>query len=325
MKFLFLSLLGVLPMQAQETEFSGIITNQDGKPVADANVCIYRPNYDTGVRDFEYMGITNGEGRYSVKVEETNCTYNMSVEAEGYPIYVINTPFAVKNGVISASPDFTPKDISLWSRLDFIADQQATIFLPVAPDASWGRYYRFDRYEEWGVIFQREMNPQANVPYVIFPNHDFSIDVSDYDVISLIETTPYDAVEGWGFNGSYQSKDFLFGSMRAYIIDSTPDCWDGHIPYPARVGAFRAYLIAYHTMSVTYGEPRCIFIDEQTGIDDVTVTKTTSPIFDLQGRRLRSASPLGSSKNGKPEKGVYIQDGKKRIVRFARKGQEGER
>ena len=301
MKFLFLSLLGVLPMQAQETELSGIITNQDGKPVADANVCIYRPNYDTGVRDFEYMGITNGEGRYSVKVEETNYTYNMSVEAEGYPIYVINTPFAVKNGVISASPDFTPKDISLWSRLDFIADQQATIFLPVAPDASWGRYYRFDRYEEWGVIFQREMNPQANVPYVIFPNHDFSIDVSDYDVISLIETTPYDAVEGWGFNGSYQSKDFLFGSMRAYIIDSTPDCWDGHIPYPARVGAFRAYLIAYHTMSVTYGEPRCIFIDEQTGIDDVPAPESTYLIFDLQGRQL----------NGEPKKGIYIQNGKK--------------
>ena len=36
----------------------------------------------------------------------------------------------------------------------------------------------------------------------------------------------------------------------------------------------------------------------------------TANTYNLQGR-LRSASPLGSSKNGKPEKGVYIQDGKK--------------
>ena len=39
----------------------------------------------------------------------------------------------------------------------------------------------------------------------------------------------------------------------------------------------------------------------------------TDRYFDLQGRLLRSASPLGSSKNGKPTKGVYIYNGKKVI------------
>ena len=43
-----------------------------------------------------------------------------------------------------------------------------------------------------------------------------------------------------------------------------------------------------------------------SGIASMTAAKaTTSPIFDLQGRRL----------SGKPEKGIYIQDGKKRIVK----------
>jgi hypothetical protein len=40
----------------------------------------------------------------------------------------------------------------------------------------------------------------------------------------------------------------------------------------------------------------------------------TAPVYDLQGRRIRSASPLGSSKNG-PQKGIMIQGGKKILVR----------
>ena len=38
-----------------------------------------------------------------------------------------------------------------------------------------------------------------------------------------------------------------------------------------------------------------------SGIASMTAAEPTTPIFDLQGRRL----------SGKPEKGVYIQDGKK--------------
>ena len=82
-------------------------------------------------------------------------------------------------------------EIVMTNRLDFRVDQQATIILPETPDPSWGRYYRLDhRYyegDEYVVIFVHETTPQANVPYVIFPERDFSIDLTKYDKESLPE------------------------------------------------------------------------------------------------------------------------------------------
>ena len=83
-------------VQSEVVNHEGIVTDQDGKPIAGASVCIYRPNYETGVCDFEFRGITDAEGCYSVRVEESNCLYNMSVKAEGFPCHVVNNPFAVK-------------------------------------------------------------------------------------------------------------------------------------------------------------------------------------------------------------------------------------
>ncbi|MBR1645078.1 MAG: hypothetical protein IJ692_05995 [Alloprevotella sp.] len=55
-------------------------------------------------------------------------------------------------------------------------------------------------------------------------------------------------------------------------------------------------------------------IAEPTGISDVDVSQAarhSSTIYDLQGRRVRSALPLGSSKNGQIPKGLYIVGGRK--------------
>ena len=42
-----------------------------------------------------------------------------------------------------------------------------------------------------------------------------------------------------------------------------------------------------------------------TGIDNHSAASSSSLLYDLQGRRL----------NGKPEKGLYIQNGRKQVVR----------
>jgi len=66
----------------------------------------------------------------------------------------------------------------------------------------------------------------------------------------------------------------------------------------------------------------CFFSDEQlikpTSIKDWTddndkIRLQGDCLFDLQGHRLRSASPLGSFKNGQCKKGVYIRDGRKYV------------
>lgn len=298
-------------VMSEVVNHEGTVTDQDGNPIRGACVCIYRDNND-GYREFEFKGTTDPNGCYSIKVEESNCTYGMSVEADGFTSHVVNTSFAVKEGVKMAFIQ-APKDITLWERLDFKANKQATIILPDTPDASWGRYYRMDRQDGWDVIFEREEVPKANTPYVIFPDYDFTIDLSRYDITNLPEPgyvmslLDINSPVEWGFHGSYRNTDFIFNNY-IKIFDTTSDCWSGLAPYPARIGAFRAYLVASSATSTHYdaAEARFIFVGEQTGISDITETKsTTSMLYDLQGRLLQ----------GKPEKGMYIKNGKKYMTR----------
>ena len=296
-----------LEVQSEVAYYDGTVTDLEGKPVANAKINVYRPNFETGIRDFDFAATADAEGHYSVRVEESNCTYNLTVEAESYPIYTVNTPFEVKKNNLG----FQPKSISLCNDLEFTANQIATICLPEAPESNWGRYYRMDRREGNTIIFEREETPQANVPYVIFPNIDFSIDISRYDLVRLAEAdfSPLSAGEDgkeWEFHGSYGSRDFQVGGLLCRIFDTTPDCCDGQSPNPQRVGACRAYLFASSNAVAQYGTPRFLFVGEQTGISDVEhASQQAGTCFDLQGRRL----------SGVPQRGMYIRDGRKYVVK----------
>ncbi len=308
-KLLFLFLLGALPMQAQESEesyFEGTVTNQDGQPIQGANVCIYRPSSKTGVNEVEYHATTDVDGNYKVTVKKSETPYyfyNMTVEAEGYPGYVTTWEFTL-DGSFSL---FFPKDITLWNRLDFKKDQKSTIILPDTPDPMLGRYYRYDHLEGGrSVVFVREEAPQANVPYVIFPNSDFSIDLVQYDLDNLPEPTfvPFDPDDSYNPYGLYGSYTSYVGHI--FVLDNTPDCSKGEVtnvvekPNLPRVGPFRAYLYAGLGTTTDF-ESNCLFVGEQTGVSSITSTTDVSVFFDLQGRRL----------NAEPKHGVYIKNGKK--------------
>ena len=304
---LVLFLLGILPMQAQESNvfnFEGTVTNQDGNPVPGASICIYRPNDETGVNEVEYYGTTDAEGHYVVSVTKNSnpyYSYNMSVNAVGYPNFVVRTPFTAGGSFY----DYYPKETTLWNRLDFKKDQKSTIILPATPDPSLGRYYRYDHLEGTGgqtVVFVREDEPKANVPYVIFPNNDFSIDLNEYDYATLPEPSfvplvPDQIYNPYGLYGTYSS---IVG--RFYVFDNTPDCCKGEAPNSPRVGPFRAYLYASMGTTTEF-DSSCVFVGEQTGIESMNNVQRTmnNVLFDLQGRRIQ----------GSPKHGVYIQNGKK--------------
>ena len=304
--YLFIFFLGVQHLHAQEPEIvnlEGHVTDQDGNAVSGANVCVYRPNFQTGVNEVEYYGTTDMDGHYVVSVEKNSnpyYSYNMSVKAENYPDYVATTYFTLDGSFYS----FFQKEVVLWNRLDYIKNQQATIILPEAPDPSFGRYYRYDHLEGAGglsVVFKREEEPKANVPYIIFPNEDFSIDLKQYTHISLPEPgyvllVPEDSIRGYGFYGTYVGTD---GDGHFLVIDSTPDCWDGKAPNPPRVGPFRAYLRAARSSSI-------VFDDGQTGILSNSKSKDSigKSLYDLQGR------PTNKHANG-----IYIQNRKKVLVK----------
>ena len=208
------------------------------------------------------------------------------------------------------------KEITTEDLVTFTQGQMATIILPTEPDASKGKYYKLDRHEEGKIIFEQELQPQARVPYIIVPNEDFSIDLSTMD----LEGLSHDAVsiEGISFIGSYSHEEFSYQEgFYIDIIDTTPDCLDDWFGSgKAIVGPLRAYLQVNWDDPYTQGgtkDPQkikeIVLKDHGTGLNEIQDSKSKiqneSVIFDLQGRRI----------SGKPARGIYIEDGKKRMVK----------
>ena len=292
--------------------FAGTLSDQDGKPVSCALVSLYCYSYETQSILAEYTAESNANGQYSVCVDQSERGYFLKVSAPGFPCYQVNHIFFLSDPLdITVAPP--TEDITLYNKLCFRKGQQATIILPEAPDPSWGRYYRLDRRENiQDIIFEREYSPLPNVPYVIFPERDFTIDLSTYDTEVLPEPgfvsfPDNDANRPLGLYGTYQSCYAYIPEAPAWfntILDTTPDCEKKTKNGLPRVGAFRAYLVAY-AAKPKFDEPRLIFAGEQTGIDEVVMPHATGIIVDLQGRRLSQ----------KPERGVYIQGGRKVVIK----------
>ncbi len=201
--------------------------------------------------------------------------------------------------------------------VSYIQGQMATIILPVVPDASKGRYYRLDRCENGQIIFEGEPNPKAHVPYIIVPYEDFNIDLTKMDLNGLHCDTV--STEGVSFIGSFNCETFGC-KERCYIdiVDTTPDCLVcGANLKMAIIGSLRACLIVKWDDPYSQGGTRgikdkleIILHDDETGIAEMKNDRAKSErfndgIYDLQGRRLLS----------KPTKGLYMQNGKKIIVK----------
>ena len=198
----------------------------------------------------------------------------------------------------------------------FSKNQVATIILPITPDASKGKYYRLDKCEDGKIVFEQELQPQAHIPYIIVPDEDFSIDPSTMDLAGLSPDTV--SIEGISFIGSYSHEEFSYQEgFYIDIIDTTPDCLDDWFGSgKAIVGPLRAYLQVNWDDPYTQGgtkDPQkikeIVLKDHGTGINEIQDSKSKiqneSVIFDLQGRRI----------SGKPARGIYIEDGKKRMVK----------
>ena len=224
---------------------------------------------------------------------------------------------------------YSQSDVYMVSKADLIAQttpvtftsgQMATIILPTTPDASKGKYYRLDRYEDGQIIFEQELQPQAHIPYIIVPSEDFSIDINNMELEGLqsdtvsIEVTFEGQAESQSicFIGSYVSEELeQQEGCCIRIIDTTPDCsfsYSGETGKGAfLVGALRAYLTwddpIDHGGAKGRGDMEIVLRDYGTNIK----THSNSPLkgenkYDLSGRKIV---------NGKLH-GIYIENGQKR-------------
>ena len=195
----------------------------------------------------------------------------------------------------------------------FTENQMATIILPTAPDAGKGKYYRLDKCEDGKIIFEQEKQPQAHIPYIIVPSEDFSIDTSTLDLAGLRPDTV--SIAGIHFIGSYSREEPVCQEgWYIDIIDTTPDCGFaplGETGKGAFIGALRAYLTVNwddpinHSGSKGPGDKLEIVLkDNGTSLTPYPSPVREGSIYDLQGRKLPD----------KPERGIYIEDGKKKAL-----------
>ena len=208
---------------------------------------------------------------------------------------------------------YSQSDVYMVSKADLIAQttpvtftagQMATIILPTTPDASKGKYYRLDRYEDGQIIFEQELQPQAHIPYIIVPNEDFSINLRTLDLAGCYRDTI--SVAGISFIGSYVSETFDYpDGFYIDFIDITSDC---RFDESCVIGALRAYLLVRWDDPYNQGGTRVpplnkreiVLRDDETGIKSLNVSVNhNDKIFNLAGQRL-----------SKPQKGIYIENGK---------------
>ena len=274
----------------------GTVCNQDSVPIPGALIQMKSTGWPTSV---EYSGESDDSGNYSIRIEEGNQAYLATVSAPGCATYT-------ETWLGTKVKDAPKMDFTLYDVVEYKAGRRATIMLPVAPDTSKGKYFRMDRTEGKQLIFERELSPQANVPYVIFPDMDFSIDLKSLDLTMKPGSTD---IPGVAFVGSYINYDFpLTDNQELLFMDETPDWGLEYVDIygwwfagGCRIAALRACIIE----DGWYGND-VVFHDNTNDITTIkNDTVENAVVYDLQGRQLTTT----------PQKGLYIVKGKKMLVK----------
>ena len=258
-----------------------------------------------GVRIIQGIGVTtwkDGECLFG-PVEPYKMAYTIPYEERNYRSMLVHFE---RNGEVLYDV-WPPKEAVSYTK-----GQMATIILPTEPDANKGKYYRLDRCEDGKIIFTEEFQPKAKVPYIIVPNEDFNIDLNTLDLEGLTKSSV--SVGGVSFIGSYNHAEF--NCEEGYyidIIDKTTDCHvdDANLRM-VTIGALRAYLKVSWDDPYRQGGTRgvrnklaIVLEDNPNSIAKVKSENDNDGIYDLQGRHLLS----------KPAKGLYMQNGKKFMVK----------
>jgi hypothetical protein len=260
---------------------SGTVADENGDGVAGATVTLTSNDGEQSA----YEAATDAEGRYSVRIEEGNKLYKARVFAPGHTLYQDDA----ENRPVLDNPVW---NYTIYGSVTYPANKRSTIILPVAPDATVGRYYRLDRKEGNRIVFVREPMPQANIPYVLFAERDYVVSLEGMDL--TVQPGRVD-IEEVSFVGSY------LNSASYYVtLENTPLCLDD----VSETGwAMHAWLWMYWMLSDNH---ELVFEEQVSGIQTAAAPGPAPSLLvlhDLQGRRLQTP----------PRKGVYISEGKKSV------------
>ncbi|MCR5643072.1 MAG: carboxypeptidase-like regulatory domain-containing protein [Prevotella sp.] len=287
---------------------TGQVIDQDGCSVPDAKVKM--DSWSAGYH-IVYENSTNDNGKYSIRIGEGERYYSARVSAPGHASYIDNFSMLAKENPV--------RNFMLRNAIYYKAGHKATIIMPTAPSGSWGKYFRMERMDGNRLIFERELSPKANVPYIIIPEKDFTVDLRDLDMSTEPDTV---TLAGWldennrysykiKFVGSFTNRNFFTTDNESCLFfDDEAECgweertdYNNHIRFIPRIGTLHACIIVdkVYDIEVEYHDQTNRVTSHASNTDN-----NPNHLYDLQGRRIQ----------GEPQgKGVYIRNGKKYVMK----------
>ena len=182
------------------------------------------------------------------------------------------------------------------------ADTYGTIVLPFTPDAETLKgytFYELTDVETDALTFDEVLSPVAGKPYLLTSNDAAKKLTAEAESTVAIEPAATE-VGGWMMTGTYESVVFTDADELANLY-----CISGNQFKQATskltMNPFRAYFVGDGSVnSITLrgdeGTTRVISLNNESS--------ASNTLFDLQGRRVEHA-----------EQGIYIQNGKKVLVK----------
>jgi len=281
---------------------TGQVLDQDGRSISGAKV-----QMDSNASGYHiaYENSSNDDGNYSIRIGEGERAYRARVSAPGYASYIDNYAMLAKENPV--------RNFILRNAIYYKAGQQATIIMPTVPSASWGKYYRMDRMDGRQLIFERELSPKANEPYVIIPEKDFMVNLQGLDMSANPDTV---TLAGWfdenrrysyriDFVGSYDSRNFIPTSNQSCLFyDNEAECgWeervnsDNEVRNIPRIGTLHACLVVDTSYDIevifhdtaSEGDPLYFEIekiDHTVGVPPVLKTPPSAPTVLVNGNVL---------------------------------------
>jgi hypothetical protein len=245
------------------------------------------------------------------------------------------------SGIVTANNTITPMEIDNIAPLVFVIDEDkdftspsanienATVRLKRTLTANqWntfcvpfdianlnGNIREYDEIDGTTMKFTNSCNIEAGTPYLVKPNSDIENPV--YSNVTLFaQAAKSIEIGGYSFIGTYSPKELATDKTELFLTNS------GKLAYPsstatATMKGMRAYF------KVPAGADARLNIDDmEDGITPIsTVGEESNAWYDLTGRRIANG-PLGRrtlATNGTKEqptaKGIYIQNGKKQIIK----------
>lgn len=206
-----------------------------------------------------------------------------------------------------------------WNTICFpFAMTEAQVYEAFGEDVQVAEFIEYESTDDLtsiNVIFDEALLAEdglmANYPYII----KTSKNITEFMVTSVIEPDEENAVAEFT-NGKAGSRKEVYGTFYGTLkaggkvpanclFLNGGDFWysTGH----SNIKAFRGYfelVDVLASLETAESNVKLVFRGETTGIKDVTVETANDDMYDLQGRRIVN-----------PDKGVYIKNGKKVVIK----------